>query len=94
MQAYRMLTVLQSDAKRPSLVRTAIPWYPAWRASIDGSPVSLRAVDHAMIGIPAPAGQHRIVLEYSARRFNLGALLTFGTLAALFALAFLKTKTW
>jgi len=79
--------VLHSDAKSPSLLRAAIPWYPAWRASIDGNPVATRIVDHAMIGIPVPAGQHEVVLQYVAAKFRLGAAVTLLTLAAVIAVA-------
>jgi hypothetical protein len=84
--------LLQSDAKSPSLLRTAIPWYPAWQASIDGKPASIRIVDHAMIGILVPAGQHRVMLEYSASRFKLGAALSLATLATVIA-QFCKRST-
>jgi hypothetical protein len=81
--------VLQCETKSPSLLRTAVPWYPAWRVSIDGEPTGTRIVDHAMIGIPVPAGRHRVVLEYDAGRFRLGAGISLVT-AALIALAALK----
>ena len=79
--------VLHTDAKSPSLLRAAIPWYPAWRASIDGKPVATRIVDQAMIGIPVPAGQHEVVLQYVAGKFRLGATITLLTLAAVVVIA-------
>jgi hypothetical protein len=79
--------VLHTDAKSPSLLRAAIPWYPAWRASIDGKPVATRIVDQAMIGIPVPAGQHEVVLQYVAGEFRLGATITLLTLAAVVVIA-------
>ncbi len=79
--------VLHSDAKSPSLLRAAIPWYPSWRASVDGKRVETRIVDHAMIGIPVPAGRHQVVLEYVAGKFRLGAAITLLTLVAVAAVA-------
>jgi hypothetical protein len=79
--------VLHTEAKSASLLRAAIPWYPAWRASIDGKPVATRIVDHAMTGIPVAAGQHEVVLQYVAARFRIGAAVTLLTLAAVIAVA-------
>jgi hypothetical protein len=79
--------VLHSDAKSPSLLRAAIPWYPAWRASVDGKPVEIRIVDHAMIGIPVPAGRHQVVLEYVPGKFRLGAGITILSLAFVIVVA-------
>lgn len=79
--------VLRCDTKSPSLLRAAIPWYPAWRASVDGKSVATRIVDHAMIGIPIPAGRHQVVLQYVANKFRLGAAITLLTLCAAIAVA-------
>jgi hypothetical protein len=70
--------VLHTDTKSPSLLRAAIPWYPAWRASVDG---------HAMIGIPVPPGRHEVVLQYVAGKFRIGAAVTLLTLCAAIAIA-------
>jgi len=79
--------LLHSEAKSPSLLRAAIPWYPAWRAMVDGKPVGTRIVDHAMLGIPIPAGRHEVVLQYVATKFRLGAAITLLTLCATIAVA-------
>ncbi len=79
--------VLHTEAKSPSLLRAAIPWYPAWRALVGGKPVGTRIVDQAMIGIPVPAGQHEVVLQYVAGKFRLGAAVTLLTLVAVIAVA-------
>src|ERR1019366_558108 len=49
---------LEISVTSPSLLRTAIPWYPGWKATVDGRSTSLRIVDHALIGIPVPPGKH------------------------------------
>ncbi|MCE5310574.1 MAG: YfhO family protein [Acidobacteriales bacterium] len=68
--------VLQCETATPSLLRAAIPWYPGWQAFVDGRPVTNRVVDYALIGIPVPAGSHRIVLEFHDSKFQLGAAIT------------------
>ena len=76
---------VRCEAASPSLLRAAVPWYPAWRATVDGQPVATRIVDHAMIGVPVPPGQHTVVLEYDDNRFRLGALITLISTAGLIA---------
>jgi hypothetical protein len=78
---------LHTDTKSPSLLRAAIPWYPAWRALVDGKPVETRVVDHAMIGIPIPAGRHEVILQYVAGKFRLGTAITLLTLCAAIVVA-------
>ncbi len=79
---------LRINAATPSLLRTAIPWYPAWTAMVDGKPVSTLIVDHAMLGIPIPAKAHTVSLEYSPDRFRTGAALSLGTALVLAALLY------
>jgi hypothetical protein len=76
---------LRCEVSTPSLLRAAIPWYPAWRATVDGQLVTTRIIDHAMIGIPVPAGQHTVVLEYDAGQFRLGAAISVISAAGLVA---------
>jgi hypothetical protein len=79
--------LLSTDSKSPSLLRAAIPWYPAWSASVDGNRVDTRIADHAMIGIPVPAGRHQVVLQYVAGKFRAGAAITLLTLCVVIAIA-------
>ncbi len=41
---------------------------PGWRATIDGREVPIQTVNTVFMGIPVPAGEHDIALEYSFRR--------------------------
>jgi hypothetical protein len=81
--------VLHCETKTASLLRAAIPWYPAWRATIDGRETPVRIVDHAMVGIPVPGGRHRVVLEYDASRFRTGGIISLAALGLL-AAAFVR----
>jgi hypothetical protein len=40
------------------------PFYPGWRATIDGRPVPVERVDYALQGLPIQAGVHRVELSY------------------------------
>lgn len=74
------------QAQGETLVRVAVPWFPGWRATIDGHPVPVEPVDHALIGIRIPGGYHRLVLEYRQNYLALGAAISLGALLALLGL--------
>jgi hypothetical protein len=80
---------VRCETATPSLLRAAIPWYPGWRATVDGNPAATRVVDHALIGIPVGAGTHEVVLEFRDSKFQLGAAITL-----LSALILLGTAGW
>ncbi|RMH18150.1 MAG: hypothetical protein D6696_13700 [Acidobacteria bacterium] len=48
----------------PGLVVVADRWDAGWRARLDGRPVPVLRVDHALRGVVAPAGEHRLVFTY------------------------------
>lgn len=81
--------VVRCQAASPSLLRAAIPWYPGWRAAVDGRPAATCVMDHAMTGVPVPAGSHEVILEYRDTAFQLGAAVTLLSLCAL-----LGTAAW
>ena len=80
-QAEAEAYTLSTTTAGPSLLRAAIPIYPGWSATVDGRAVDLRAVDHALIGIPVPAGRHAVELRYRSWTLRVGALLSLATLA-------------
>ncbi len=67
----------------PSLLRLADPWYPGWTASVEGKPVPLLRVNHALMGAVVPAGYHEAVFEYKPLHFERGKQITLGSLAVL-----------
>jgi hypothetical protein len=79
--------VVEIDATlaAPGLVVLADTFYPGWSATLDGAPAAILATNHLFRGVPAPAGAHRIRLEYRPRSLLLGgtlSLLAAGVLAA------------
>jgi uncharacterized membrane protein YfhO len=50
---------------------------PGWSATVDGHPVAVQMLAPALVGVPAPAGLHRVVFRYRG----------FGGYPALLALA-------
>jgi hypothetical protein len=77
------------QAAAPTLLRVAVPYYPGWRAEIDGREQPVLAVDLAMMGIVAPAGSHELVLRYRSNWFLTGALISVCSWAIALALLYL-----
>jgi hypothetical protein len=67
---------LRYRSTTPDLLRVAIPWFPGWRATLDGSELPLVPVDGAFIGVVVPAGQAEVELSYTSRWFVPGALIS------------------
>jgi hypothetical protein len=75
---------LDVRAEGPGILVVAEAWDPGWSARLDGRPVPVRKVDHALMGVVLPHGQHRVTFEHTPRGFRAAVLVATGTL--LFAL--------
>jgi hypothetical protein len=69
-----------------ALLVLADPWYPGWRAYVDGRPQKLLRVNHAFRGVRVPAGAHRVEFRFEDSRYRWGV-----GLAAFTALCLLLT---
>jgi hypothetical protein len=86
--------LLDYAAAAPVLVRLATPSYPGWHATLNGTELPLLTVDHALLGIVAPAGQGTISVEYRSTTFAIGAAISAATLAlVLICLALVQAAT-
>jgi uncharacterized membrane protein YfhO len=57
------MTVSSSDH---ALLTLAVPYYPGWRASVNGRPFGIVDVYAGLIGVPLNAGDgQRVVLEFA-----------------------------
>jgi hypothetical protein len=75
-------------AASPSLLRLSVPWFPGWRAAVDGGEAPIVRVDHALMGVVVPPGAHEVYAEYQPRYFGLAfAISLAGALGALAAVA-------
>lgn len=72
-------------AASESLLRVAVAWFPGWRARVEGRPVEVHRVDHALLGVAAPAGEHEVVLEYRSTYLLPGAAVSLAALLACLA---------
>jgi len=52
------------DAPRAGVAVILDPFYPGWRATLDGAPVPVGRADFAFQAVPVPAGRHLLRLEY------------------------------
>jgi hypothetical protein len=64
----------------------ANPYFPGWRASVDGNPIHLDLPAGAPIAFPVPAGQHRVRIDYRPRSLDWGMAAMLCSLPALLAL--------
>jgi uncharacterized membrane protein YfhO len=81
---------LRYDLEAQSLLRMSIPYFPGWTAEAEGRELRMVRVDHAFIGVVAPAGKGQLVLSYQSRYFALGAGFSLLALLAAGALMTLK----
>jgi hypothetical protein len=77
---------LRAEAEGPGWLVTVEPWYPGWRAWIDGSPSRVEVVDGALVGVELPAGEHRIELSYAPAGLEAGLAVSALTLVGLVGL--------
>lgn len=76
--------VIRVRASGPALLVQTDTWYPGWEARLDGAPVEIRRADFLFRGVPVPAGEHELVLEYKPEWITTGLLcFLFGSLALL-----------
>ena len=61
-------------------------YYPAWKAYVDGKPVSLYRADQLLRAVPVPAGKHTVELRYESRSLQLGVAISLLTSLALVAM--------
>ena len=64
--------VIAAELDSPGLVVLADLWDAGWHATLDGSPVPVLRVNHALRGILAPAGESRIEFHYEPRSLTWG----------------------
>lgn len=76
------------DAAAPALVVLSDPWYPQWRAYVDGKKVPLVRTNHAFRGVVVPAGTHEVEFRYEDAAHKKGLVLALLTILGLVAVPF------
>ena len=57
---------LTTSSDRPALLVIADNWFPAWRATVDGSEVPVLRAYHALRAVPVPSGEHTVEMTYES----------------------------
>ncbi|HEX7489908.1 MAG TPA: YfhO family protein, partial [Anaeromyxobacteraceae bacterium] len=71
------------SAPRDGVAVVLDPWFPGWRATLDGAAVPLARANYAFMAVAVPAGRHQLRLEYHPTQLGRGVLVGAGTLALL-----------
>jgi len=69
------------EATRPALLVISQAWFPGWSASIDGHKTKAIRADAILLGVPVPAGRHKVILSYYPPGLTTGALVSGFTIA-------------
>lgn len=73
--------VVQRDS--PGLLVVSQAWTPGWQAELDGNAVPVYRVDHALLGVYLPSGDHEVRLRYDPLGWRWGWRITAGSLMVL-----------
>jgi hypothetical protein len=71
---------ITTQSSRSALLLVNDLYYPAWRAYVDGSPVTISRAFTSLRAVPVPPGRHRVEMKYQSTAFDLGWKITLGTL--------------
>lgn len=74
---------LEYESREPAILVTSEAAHPGWRARLDGQPVPLLLANAAFRAAAAPAGRHRLEMEYAPASLRWGAALSLAAIAAL-----------
>ena len=70
---------LEMDTPRPGLVVLAEAYYPGWRATVNGEPAKVVAVDTMFRGVTVKEGRSQIQLEFAPFSYRVGLYLSLAT---------------
>ena len=82
----RMSIALDPVPPAASYVVVAENWYPDWRATVDGKPVTTLRGDWSLLTIPVPAGARAVELTFQSPAYTLGRDVSVASLGLTLAL--------
>ncbi len=74
---------LDVETEHPAWLQLSVTFDPNWKLELDGNPISAAPSDLAFLGLPVPAGRHKLHGKYSDPRFLAGGAIAVVTLAGL-----------
>jgi hypothetical protein len=64
----------------PALLTVSRTYHPSWQAEVDGTPVPVLRVNHALMAVPLTrSGDHRVMMRYRPQIVRVAAILTTAT---------------
>jgi hypothetical protein len=79
--------VVETVARRDSLLVVTDNWFPGWKATVDGEEAAVERVNYTQRAVRVPAGQHEVRFEYSPASWTAGWIISLATLVAIAAVA-------
>jgi hypothetical protein len=67
---------IRYHAASPSLLRLSLPYYPGWRATVEGKQLPIVHVDLALMGLVVPAGDHELQFSFRSDAFRIGVAIS------------------
>ena len=62
----------RAEASAPGLLVLSEVYAEGWNAYVDGERVEVLRTNHALRGVPLPAGEHEVVVKYEPRSLRIG----------------------
>ena len=81
-EAVRVITyepervVVEATLARPGYLVLADTYYPGWRATVDGAPVTIRRANLLVRAVYLAPGQHRVEFVYAPDTLRWGAMVS------------------
>jgi hypothetical protein len=79
------------STRTPCVLVVSEQYYPWWRATVDNTSVPVARVNYAMVGVPVPAGVHRVRLSIRPTSVWIGTTIS---VASLFVWLGLVVSVW
>jgi hypothetical protein len=80
---------LEVDTPASGYLVLSDPYYPGWRARVDGQATTILRANYAFRAIPVPAGAHQVTMHYRPASFLIGLGITVLTVILLILTAVL-----
>jgi len=71
--------ILQSKSKTDMLLFISDNYYPGWKVSIDGEFGKIYRANYSFRAVPVVKGNHRVILTYYSKSFDLGFKISLAT---------------
>jgi uncharacterized membrane protein YfhO len=77
---------IQVDTPQAGYLVLSDPFYPGWRAAVDGQPVEILRANYAFRAVAVPAGTHQVTMGFRPGTVLVGGGISVLTLVVLLAL--------